>query len=767
MFKTAWFKNARLRNFIVGSLFIGLLIPVSISSCLTIYWENKKLSNNLEEFHSRSVEILAANMREPIWDAREDFAMEIADAFMQDQRIVGITVTDLETGTLFLEEIRENGQIGNLLTKKAVVLHEKQVAIGEVTLIVTDFYMKEQLREYSQQLIFIFGTQLILGLLLLLPLIYEKILRPLSQLRVQAEKLSNNELDTAFCWEQGDEFGLVGKTFERARTVISSMIHELQSARIKAESAGEEKSLFLANISHELRTPLNAIIGLSHLTLQTSLARQQRDYVNNIDVSAKKLLRLLGNTLDFSKIEAGKLELEDISFSPQDILNKLNSLLHPQCEAKEINFSLDVAKKIPVRLLGDALRLEQILINLGSNAVKFTHNGKISVVADIEKETEHDVILRFSFIDTGVGLSQDQVDDLFQPFHQADASTTRNYGGTGLGLAICKRLVEMMGGEIIVTSALGKGSTFSFTVRLDKAKNDHVVVPNFSMNQAKSLLAGYRILLVEDNEINQHVAYELLQKVGIEVVSVRTGIEAINATTEDSFDAILMDLQMPEMDGFRATAEIRKYYSSSELPIMAMTADVQKETREKCLATGMNDYISKPIEPSFLYEKLIHQLRPDVEPELVTKTTDLGKQVFDIEKIPRLHGVNPKLSLINMDHNAELYRKILRRVFKDYHDRGKDIHQNLLMGDYKTAGQLTHTIKGVFGTLGAEQLYGVAGDLEQAIITADIERIAHLITIFTYNFEKFMYSLENFILQEQDSFTDTEALKNLATAPQF
>lgn len=198
MFKTAWFKNARLRNFIVGSLFIGLLIPVSISSCLTIYWENKKLSNNLEEFHSRSVEILAANMREPIWDAREDFAMEIADAFMQDQRIVGITVTDLETGTLFLEEIRENGQIGNLLTKKAVVLHEKQVAIGEVTLIVTDFYMKEQLREYSQQLIFIFGTQLILGLLLLLPLIYEKILRPLSQLRVQAEKLSNNELDTAF-----------------------------------------------------------------------------------------------------------------------------------------------------------------------------------------------------------------------------------------------------------------------------------------------------------------------------------------------------------------------------------------------------------------------------------------------------------------------------------------------------------------------------------------------------------------------------------------
>jgi polar amino acid transport system substrate-binding protein len=228
-----------------------------------------------------------------------------------------------------------------------------------------------------------------------------------------------------------------------------------------------------------------------------------------------------------------------------------------------------------------------------------------------------------------------------------------------------------------------------------------------------------------------------------------------------------MDLQMPEMDGFRATAEIRKYYSSSELPIMAMTADVQKETREKCLATGMNDYISKPIEPSFLYEKLIHQLRPDVEPELVTKTTDLGKQVFDIEKIPRLHGVNPKLSLINMDHNAELYRKILRRVFKDYHDRGKDIHQNLLMGDYKTAGQLTHTIKGVFGTLGAEQLYGVAGDLEQAIITADIERIAHLITIFTYNFEKFMYSLENFILQEQDSFTDTEGLENLATAPQF
>jgi signal transduction histidine kinase/ActR/RegA family two-component response regulator len=423
----------------------------------------------------------------------------------------------------------------------------------------------------------------------------------------------------------GIVFGLAIFHEQRRKVVMAALEAEqrsnralmdtLSEARARAEEATRVKSLVLANMSHEIRTPMNAILGLSRMVLDAPLEARQRDRIQKVHRSAQALLGIVNDILDLSKLDAGQVRLESIPFALEETLDHVVTLLGPQSEQKGLALELDVAPEVPLRLRGDPLRLGQVLVNLVGNAIKFTDRGAVGLRVGVLRREPGRVELEVRVRDTGIGMSPDLLTRLFQPFTQADASTTRRFGGTGLGLTICDRLIGAMGGNLHVQSAAGEGSTFSFIVWMEvpsealdashgvgAAPGGHAPTPA-EAGAIEGRLAGLSVLLAEDNEINVEIAVALLERHGVRVEAVGDGAQALARVQAGGvFDAVLMDMQMPVMDGLTAARALRA--SGFDRPIVAMTANALAEDRVRVLEAGMNDHIAKPVEPEILYDTL-------------------------------------------------------------------------------------------------------------------------------------------------------------------
>lgn len=534
-----------------------------------------------------------------------------------------------------------------------------------------------------------------------------------------------------------------GYSLERNSRKMFCQNKEIIHQQQVAEAATLAKSEFLANMSHEIRTPLNAINGMAYLALQTDLSTQQQDYLGKIQSSAQTLLALINDILDFSKVEAGKLDIEVLDFNLDEILTKLANLLNMNAHQKGIELLFQYTADVPQRLRGDPFRLGQILINLTNNAIKFTDEGEIIVKIELLLKDKQEVTLQFSVSDTGIGITKEHQNKLFQAFSQVDASTTRKYGGTGLGLAICERLVKLMGGSIWLESEPGIGSTFFFTAVLGYSPSIESNLTMLTRQNNKNIedlisdrsadIKGAKILLVEDNEINQQVAQEILHQKGLQVDIAANGLQALEMLEEAEYDVVLMDVQMPVMDGYEATRKIRSSLRWANLPVIAMTAHAMSLDREKSLQAGMNDQVNKPINPDELLAALAKCIKTSNWPTSTSKLYREGDNAKDLPW-PDLPGIMLTDGLARLDGNQKLYKKLLLQFRARNVDTLDNIKDALSRGDDKTANRLIHTLKGVAGNIGADQLAAVAAELETALIEGCIAVNDVLLAKFSASF---------------------------------